>query len=123
MRNSKNRDLILNIIQDTRNHPTADYVYEKARIKLPNVSLGTVYRNLGQLVDNKSLRSIKIDGTIHYDAVLDDHHHFQCKTCNNIYDIEVNLKDFGSQVESKTNHKIDGCEIHLVGTCKKCQNN
>jgi Fe2+ or Zn2+ uptake regulation protein len=98
-------------------------VYGKARIKLPNVSLGTVYRNLGQLVDNKLLRSIKIDGTIHYDAFLNDHHHFQCKTCNNIYDIEVNLKNFVSQVKSKTNHIIDGCEIHLVGICKNCQNN
>ncbi|MEE9574126.1 MAG: transcriptional repressor [Candidatus Neomarinimicrobiota bacterium] len=123
MRNSKNRDLILNIVQKTRTHPTADYVYQKARNELPNVSLGTVYRNLGQLVDNKSIKSINIDGTIHYDAFLDEHQHFQCKSCNDIYDIEVNMKDFVSQVELKTNHKIDGCEIHLIGICKKCQNN
>jgi Fur family peroxide stress response transcriptional regulator len=123
MRFSKQRDLILNIVQDTRTHPTADYVYEKARNELPNVSLGTVYRNLAQLVDNKLLKSININGTIHYDAFLDDHQHFQCKTCNGIYDIEVSTKDFVSQVDSKTNHKIDGCQIHLVGICEKCQNN
>lgn len=123
MRISKKRDLILNIVRGTRNHPTADYVYEIARNELQNISLGTVYRNLGQLVDNKSLKSINIDGTIHYDAFLDDHQHFQCKTCNDIYDIEVYMKDFVSQVESKTNHKIDGCEIHLIGICEKCRNN
>ncbi len=123
MRFSKQRDLILNIVQGTRSHPTADWVYGEVRKEFPNVSLGTVYRNLGQLVDNKSLLAINIDGTIHYDAFLDDHQHFQCKTCNNIYDIDISIKDFVSQIESKTNHKIDGCQIHLVGICKDCQNN
>ena len=96
---------------------------KKARIQLPNVSLGTVYRNLGQLVDNKLLKSLNIDGTIHYDAFLDDHQHFQCKTCNRVFDIDISTKDFVSQVESKTNHIIDKCQIHLVGICKDCQNN
>lgn len=123
MRFSKQRDLILNIVQNTRIHPTADYVYEKARNKLPNVSLGTIYRNLGQLVDNNQLKSINIDGTIHYDAFLDDHQHFQCKTCNRVFDIEINTKDFVSQMESNTNHIIDNCQIHLIGICKDCQNN
>jgi len=123
MRFSKQRDLILNIVQDTRTHPTADYVYEKARKELPNVSLGTVYRNLGQLVENNQLKSLNIDGSIHYDAFLDDHQHFQCKTCNRVYDIDINAEDFVSQVESKTNHIIDRCQIHLVGICKDCNNN
>ena len=123
MRFSKQRDLILNIVQDTRTHPTADYVYEKARNELPNVSLGTVYRNLGQLVENNQLKSLNIDSTIHYDAFLDDHQHFQCKSCNRVFDIELNTKDFVSQVESNTNHIIDGCQIHLVGICNDCQNN
>lgn len=123
MRFSKQRDLILNIVQGTRSHPTADWVYGEVRKELPNVSLGTVYRNLGQLVDNKSLLAINIDGTLHYDACLDEHQHFQCKTCNNIYDIDISIKDFVSQIESKTNHKIDRCQIHLVGICKACQNN
>ena len=123
MRFSKQRDLVLNIVQDTQTHPTADYVYEKARNELPNVSLGTVYRNLGQLVENNQLKSLNIDGTIHYDAFLDDHQHFQCKTCNRVLDIELNTKDFVSKLELNTNHIIDGCQIHLVGICNDCQNN
>lgn len=123
MRFSKQRDMILNIVQETRSHPTADWVYSEVRKELPNVSLGTVYRNLGQLVNNKSLLAINIGGTIHYDAYLDEHQHFQCKTCNNIYDIDVSMKDFVSKVESKTNHIIDRCQIHLVGICENCKNN
>ncbi len=123
MRFSKQRDLILNIVQETRSHPTADWVYGEVRKELPNVSLGTVYRNLGQLVDNKSLLAINIGSTIHYDAYLDEHQHFQCQTCNNIYDIDVSIKDFVSLVESKTNHIIDKCQVHITGVCKKCKNN
>ncbi len=123
MRFSRQRDLILNIVQDTRSHPTADWVYGEVRKELPNVSLGTVYRNLGQLVDNKSLLAINIGGTIHYDAYLDEHQHFQCQICNNICDIDISIKDFVSQVETKTNHLIDKCQIHMTGVCNKCKNN
>lgn len=123
MRYSKQRDQILNIVQNTRSHPTADYVYEKVRKKLPNVSLGTVYRNLGQLVDNKLLKSINIDGTIHYDAFLNAHQHFQCNSCNRIFDVELTAKDFISNVETNTNYKIENCRILLTGVCNDCQNN
>lgn len=123
MRFSKQRDLILNIMQGTRSHPTADWVYGEVRKELPNVSLGTVYRNLGQLVDNKALLAINLNGTIHYDAYLEDHQHFQCNSCNNIFDVKISNKDFVSQVESKTKHKIDRCQIHMTGVCNKCKNN
>lgn len=123
MRYSKQRDQILNIVQNTRSHPTADYVYEKVRKKIPNVSLGTVYRNLGQLVDNKLLKSINIDGTIHYDAFLNAHQHFQCNSCNRIFDVELTAKDFISNVETNTNYKIENCRILLTGVCNDCQNN
>ena len=123
MRHSNQRDLILNIVQGSHSHPSADWVYNELRKELPHVSLGTVYRNLGQLVENKLLIAINIDGTIHYDAILDKHQHFQCKTCNSIYDVKVNIKDCISRVESKTNHIIDKYKIHFVGICKDCQNN
>ncbi len=123
MRYSKQRNLILNILQGTRSHPTADWIYGEVRRILPNVSLGTVYRNLGQLVDNKSLEAINIDGTVHYDAFLDDHQHFQCNTCNQIFDIDLNTKDFVLKFKSKIKHKIDRWQIHFYGICELCQKN
>ncbi|MBU0528821.1 transcriptional repressor [bacterium] len=123
MRHSKQREIIHSIVQGTQTHPTADWVYNQARKELPNISLGTVYRNLGQLVESKTLNTVNVDGIIHYDAFLSNHQHFQCKTCNQVFDIEVNTQDFISQVESKTKYKIDRCQIHLVGICEKCQNN
>ncbi|MFC1527673.1 Fur family transcriptional regulator [Candidatus Neomarinimicrobiota bacterium] len=123
MRNSKQREIILGIVQNTLNHPTADWIYNMARRENPNISLGTIYRNLGQLVDNNTLKTVNIDGTLHYDAMLVNHQHFQCKTCNQVFDIEIDTKDFVLKIESNTKHKIDRCQIHFVGICKNCQGN
>ena len=123
MRNSKQRDLILHIVQGTNSHPTADWIYEEARNEIPSISLGTIYRNLGQLVENDKLITINIDGTLRYDAFLSEHQHFQCNTCNKIFDIEIDTQDFVSQVEANTNHKIDSHQIHLIGICEDCKNN
>ena len=123
MRNSKQRDLILEIVQGTNSHPTADSIYYEARSKMPNISLGTVYRNLGQLVENNQIKTINVDGVVHYDAFLHTHQHFLCKTCNRVYDIEISTKEFVSEADTKTNHKIDSCQVQLFGICEKCQNN
>lgn len=123
MRNSKQRNIILEILQGSDEHLTADRVYEEARRLSPNISLGTVYRNLGQLVDNNILRTININGVIHYDSFLHNHQHFLCKTCNGVYDIEVSTEEFVSEIDAKTNHKIERCQVQLFGVCEKCQNN
>lgn len=123
MRNSNQRNIILEIVQETHSHPTADWVYSEARKQLPNISLGTVYRNLGQLVDNQILKTVDIEGVTHYDAFLSSHQHFQCQSCNRVYDIEINTKEFVSDIDTKTNHKIDKCQIRFIGICEECKNN
>jgi len=90
---------------------------------MPNISLGTVYRNLGQLVDNNIILALNIDGSTHYDAVISEHQHFQCNSCNQIIDIMLNTTKFISNIELETNHKIDGCQVHFNGICEKCINN
>ena len=49
MRYSRQREVIMNVIHSTSTHPTADWVYKKTQQFIPNISLGTVYRNLKQL--------------------------------------------------------------------------
>jgi Fe2+ or Zn2+ uptake regulation protein len=123
MRNSKKRNIILDILQNDKGHMTADRVYEEARKIVPNISLGTVYRNLGQLVEHNILRTISVNGVVHYDAFLHNHQHFLCSTCNRVYDIEVNTEEFVAKIDAKTNHKIDRCQVQLFGICEECQNN
>lgn len=123
MRNSKQRNAIIEILQNSKEHMTADRVYDEARKILPNISLGTVYRNLGQLTNHHILKTIYMNGIVHYDAFLDNHQHFFCRSCNKVYDVEVDTKEFVSIIDTKINHKIDNCQVQLFGICEKCQNN
>ena len=88
MRNTTQRNLILDIINNSCEHFTAEEVYEIARKSILNISLGTVYRNLNILVELQKIRKIKtFDGKDHYDKLHIKHNHFICLKCNKIFDI------------------------------------
>ena len=107
MRHSKQRDQIYEIVKNTEEHPTADWIYERAREMMPAISLGTVYRNLGQLVDHGMIRSLEYKGAVRYDGRLEHHHHFVCKTCGRIHDVFFDAKKVIGNVQNKTEHIVD----------------
>ena len=118
MRNSKQRELILNIINTSYCHPTAEIVYEKARSKMPQISLGTVYRNLDMLQSLGTIRRINLkDNTYRYDRAIDNHAHFVCNKCGKIIDIPENLFE---NLDKISGNKILSCDIILKGICKEC---
>lgn len=118
MRKSKQKDLILEIINNSYNHPNAYMIYEKCKEKIPNISLGTVYRNLNSLVLSFKIKRIKMPNNIdRYDRINDFHAHFVCLKCNQIYD----LKSINNLFENNLNgNKVLDYEISLRGICKKC---
>lgn len=122
MRHSKQRDQIYDIVKNTDEHPTADWIYEKARELMPAISLGTVYRNLGQLVDHGMIKSLIYKGAVRYDGRLEHHHHFVCRTCGTIYDVFIDADKVLENVRKKTDHAINDISIELSGTCKMCKN-
>ena len=86
-KHSRQREAIYNYLISTHEHPSAEVVYEFVRKEFPNISLGTVYRNLSFLVDNG--QAVKVpcsDGTVHFDGNLMPHYHFQCTKCGRILD-------------------------------------
>lgn len=88
MRYSKQRELILNILRNRCDHPTADSIYTEARAIDPTISLGTVYRDLKVLEKTNQILSIETtDDKLHYDGDIRKHSHFVCKSCGNIFDI------------------------------------
>ena len=69
MRHSQQRDVILSVLRASTAHPTAEQIYEAVREVLPNVSLGTVYRNIRQLADNGEILTLETEDTrSHYDG-------------------------------------------------------
>ena len=122
MKYSKQREMILNQVINFPIHPTADQVYSALKTDNPNLSLGTVYRNLNLLSEMGQLLKIKIaDGSDRFDARLDDHYHIVCDKCNKVYDVELNLlKDLENVISTSFGHKLTEVSLTLRGICNAC---
>ena len=121
---SKQRDDLLNILKNSKSHPTAEELYEKVKEKIPNVSRGTVYRNLKDLVDEDYIIKISMsDGADRYDYIHKKHNHVICKYCGNVKDFEYNFdsKKAKLSVLEQTGMEsfLDG--IIVYGVCEKCK--
>lgn len=119
MRNTKQKELVLNIINRSYTHPTAQEIYQIARGNLPNISLGTVYRNLNLLVDSNSIKRIKMPDNIdRYDHIINNHAHFLCLRCNNVIDLDK----IDDKIDMIDNNKVLDYEISFKGICYECLN-
>ncbi len=121
MRYSHQRELIENILRSRCDHPTAEEIYFSAREIEPNISLGTVYRNLKLLADSQKVLTLEtVDKKIHYDGDIKPHSHFLCNECLKIYDffieehIPSEILDSGFLVKEVKNV--------YYGKCPECQN-
>ena len=98
---SLQREMIKQNLLSRYDHPTADMVYQSIREELPNISLGTVYRNLRFLVDQGDALSLKLgDGREHFDGHVEPHYHFICTKCGDVEDIfmdELNICENNEQ--------------------------
>ena len=87
---SRQREAILQFLMTRKDHPTADAVYANIRKEFPNISLGTVYRNLTLLSDRGQLLRLHLgDGVDHFDADTSPHYHFVCERCQAVLDLEM----------------------------------
>lgn len=116
MRNTRQRNLILNIVNNSYDHLNAESIYEIARKTLPNISLGTVYRNLNQLLEMKKIKKIKMADGDRFDNLNEKHNHFICEKCHKIIDVKDNI-----MLNFKIgNNKIVDYEINFTGICEDC---
>lgn len=123
-RYSKQRETILNILKNTTSHPTAAYIYDEARKILPNISLGTVYRNLAELADSGTINSLKVaSGSDHFDGNAISHPHLYCRTCERILDIEIPFaEEFVKESSKLSGFETDSHNILFFGKCADCKN-
>ncbi len=120
MRKSKQRDEILKFVKNSKEHPTADMVYENVKEFIPKISLGTVYRNLNQLYEEGYITIVEAsDKKVHYEGNLTEHIHLLCKNCCQITDVfkKVTIPD----IYSETGFLIESQKTVYYGTCKECR--
>ena len=98
-------------------------IYQDLKVDYPHLSLGTVYRNLNELVELGKILRINVPGdSDRFDKMLVKHSHFFCEKCKSILDInEINLNDVVNEIEINNNIKILSNQISLYGICSKCQ--
>lgn len=122
LKSSRQRDLILHIIRSTHCHPTADWIFEKARKSIHNISLGTVYRNLNLLRDEGKIQELHISkGISRYDGDLRDHYHVRCTVCGKIEDVpHVSPRISSDAIEELTGYRIHNCCLEFRGVCSHC---
>lgn len=124
MKYSRQRESILQYLHSTKCHPTAETVYQNIQARNPNISLGTVYRNLTLLTKIGKIRKLTIfDGPDRYDGNLDPHYHFVCQKCGAVLDLEM---DSLSHIDLLAAHNfegiIEGHIAHFYGICPDCTN-
>jgi len=119
MRYSRQRDTIRKIIYSTNSHPTADQVFIKAKKIIPNISLGTVYRNLKQLEKAGILQTIYDGNIIRYDWKTEPHNHLKCKICGDLIDVDMADLIIQPDFEKKYKFEVDDVEMTIIGTCNK----
>ena len=122
LKKSKQRDMIKAFLMGRKDHPTADVIYMNVRQQNPNISLGTVYRNLTLLADIGEIQRIRVgDGVDHFDADISPHYHFICNECNNVIDLDMESIESINNIAAKNfNGKIAGHITYFYGTCEKC---
>lgn len=121
VRKSRQRDAILQNLQNRCDHPTAMELYLSVREDFPNLSLGTLYRNLKGLCDNGVIVSLSSGGEEHYDAVVRPHAHLRCEKCNRFYDLPDLPEQTVQQLETLPYAgKLNGYSLIFFGVCEHC---
>ena len=119
LRHSRQREMIYEYLCSTCEHPSAEMVYEHLKGDNPNLSLGTVYRNLQALVSEGRVRKIDMpQGGARYDRVEDDHAHFVCVECGAILDSKDSSTK--SEIEVPEDVTVVGYELQIRCLCPSC---
>ena len=119
---SRQREAIVQYLTGRTDHPSAEMVYHALRQTYPNISLGTVYRNLSLLEENGQLMKIPMDGeSDRFDPNIKPHYHFVCRKCGFVQDVPMTALDSLTQLaQAHINGIVESHTLVFKGICKDC---
>lgn len=120
MRYSRQRESVLQAVKGTNTHPTAEWVYGQVQPAIPNISLGTVYRNLNQLADGGAIQRIFDNGLVRYDGNTGRHDHFRCLSCRQIFDLRLPLENVTEHIHAEYGFSVSQYALEVTGICSHC---
>ena len=122
MRMTRQRKIILEELRKVNTHPSADEIYEMVRLRLPRISLGTVYRNLEILSELGEIQKLRLSGALkRFDWDTSKHYHIRCVRCNRVDDAPIApLNQIEDELYESTVFEIIGHNLEFVGLCPEC---
>jgi len=121
---SRQREAIKHYLASTKEHPTADTVYMHVKKEFPNISLGTVYRNLSLLSELGEIKRLTTgDGPDRFDGDTSTHHHFICRKCHRVTDLTMrDISEIKNVAAENFRGTIEDYSVNFYGICENCKN-
>ena len=122
----RKRDAILNCVRQTTVHPSADWVFAQLKPEIPDLSLGTVYRNLALFKEQGLITSLgTVNGVERFDGNTAPHVHFICTGCGRVDDLHSLPvpEELKHTAASSCGGNITGCQLTFTGICAECAQN
>ncbi len=119
----RKRDAILTCLRSTTSHPSADWIYQELKPQIPDLSLGTVYRNLTLFKEQGLIHSLgTVGGIERFDGNMEPHVHFVCTCCSSVQDLELAQKQMPDSILSQVAHlgEVENTQLTFFGRCKEC---
>ncbi len=126
LRVTPQREVIVEILVCSKEHPTAETIFEEVKERCPALSLNTVYKTLEMFEHKGIVRKFNVGLNIYrYDANVKPHAHVICIRCNRVDDINAKLEDFTEKIEKKadltSSYKILYVDLFFYGLCQICE--
>lgn len=121
-RRSKKREAILQCLRQSKAHPSAEWIYQQLKPVHPDLSLGTVYRNLALFRESGEIVSVAtVHGVERLDGCTEPHAHFICEVCDAVLDLDVPAEDLRTDLEERYGVEVRRSDLIFRGVCCECK--
>ena len=123
---ARNRTIQRRVIQEELkllgNHPSAEELFRIVRIRLPKISLATVYRNLAEMTEAGLVRKTEIPaGKARYETHVEPHFHLHCVHCQAIEDLKLSPEEVEFFLKDRVTRRVRNFDLSFSGLCRSCQ--
>lgn len=117
------RIAVYEYLLSTKEHPSAETIYTALIRTFPTMSFATVYKSLKTLCEVNLVQEINLgEGNFRYDAMMEDHAHFQCTRCQGVEDImDLSMSFIMKEVNHNKDFLIESSRLYFYGICKHCR--
>lgn len=114
---------VYDVLYHTKEHPSAEMIFQKLQPDYPTMSLATVYKTIEILKEIGLVQVLNVgEESFRYDARVDNHPHVRCMVCKRVDDIfDVDAADYLERVSAKTAYRLTGQQFYFYGICPECQ--